>query len=69
MFAGFEKGTGQAQGLPLQECLRGKGKTAGVGCGGWGKAWPCGDLMGMAGRGLAKHFRLGTRYQYRHTVG
>ncbi len=27
-----------------------------------------GDLMGLAGRGLAGHFRLGTCYEYRHPV-
>ena len=28
-----------------------------------------GDLMGLAGRGLAGHLRLGTCYEYRHQVG
>ena len=28
-----------------------------------------GDLMGLAGRGLARHFRIGTCYEYRHQVG
>ena len=27
------------------------------------------DLMGLAGRGLTKHLRLGTCHQYRHQVG
>ncbi len=32
------------------------------------KAGACGDLMGLAGRGLAGHLRLGTCHQYRHPV-
>jgi len=32
------------------------------------KAGTYGDLMGLVGRGLAGHFRLGTRHQYRHPV-
>ena len=32
------------------------------------KAGTCGDLMGLAGRGLARHGRLGTCYEYRHSV-
>ena len=30
---------------------------------------PTGDMMETAGRGLAKFFRLGTCYEYRHQVG
>ena len=33
------------------------------------KAGTQGDLTGPAGRGLARHFRLGTRHQCRHQVG
>ena len=32
------------------------------------KAGAYGELMGLAGRGLAGHFRIGTRHQYRHQV-
>ena len=32
------------------------------------KAGACGDLMGLAGRGLAGHLRLGTCYEKRHPV-
>ena len=32
------------------------------GCEGRHKAGTYGDLMGLAGRGLARHFRLGTRH-------
>ncbi|MCZ0938990.1 MAG: hypothetical protein OXJ55_10160, partial [Caldilineaceae bacterium] len=32
------------------------------------KAGIYGELMGLAGRGLARHVRLGTRHQYRHPV-
>ena len=32
------------------------------------KAGTYGDLMGLAGRGLAGHLRLGTCHQYRHPV-
>ena len=32
----------------------------------FGCVWP---MMGLAGRFLAKHLRLGTCYQYRHPVG
>ena len=32
------------------------------------KGCPYGDMMGLAGRGLAGHFRLGTCYKYRHPV-
>ena len=38
------------------------------GCEGRHKAGTYGDLMGLGGRGLAGHFRLGTRHQYRHQV-
>ena len=33
------------------------------------KAGTYGDLMGLAGRGLAEFFRLGTCYECRHQVG
>ena len=39
------------------------------GCEGGHKAGPYGNLMGLAGRGLAGHLRLGTCYEYRHQVG
>ena len=39
------------------------------GCEGRHKAGSCGDLMGLAGLGLARHLRLGTCYEYRHQVG
>ena len=38
------------------------------GCEGRHKAGTRGDLMGLAGRGLAGHFRLGSRHQCRHPV-
>ena len=38
------------------------------GCEGRNKASTYGDLMGLAGRGLARHLRLGSRYEYRHQV-
>ena len=38
------------------------------GCEGRHKAGTYGDLMALAGRGLAGHFRLGTCHQYRHPV-
>ena len=38
------------------------------GCEGRHKAGTYGDPMGLAGRGLARHLRLGTCHQYRHPV-
>ena len=38
------------------------------GCEGRHKGGTCGDLMGLAGRGLARHVGLGTCYEYRHPV-
>ena len=38
------------------------------GCEGRRKAGTYGDLMGLAGRDLARHLRLGTCHQYRHQV-
>ena len=37
-------------------------------CKGRHRAGTYGDLMGLAGRGLAGHLRLGTCYEYRHPV-
>ncbi len=37
-------------------------------CEGRHEADAYGDLMGLAGRGLAGHLRLGTCYEYRHPV-
>ena len=48
---------------------RGGGKRMGdFGCEGRNKADAYGDLLGLAGRGLAGHVRLGTCYRYRHPV-
>ena len=46
------------------------GRSVGFLGGGQGrhKAGACGDLMGLAGRGLAGHLRLGTCYEKRHPV-
>ena len=46
-------------------------KVASVGwaCEGRHKAGTCEDLMGLAGRGRARHLRIGTCYEYRHQVG
>ena len=38
------------------------------GCEGRHRAGTYGGLMGLAGRGLARHLRLGTWHQYRHPV-
>ena len=40
-----------------------------VGRAGRHKAGSCGEYVGLGGRGLAKLFRLGTRYERRHQVG
>ena len=39
------------------------------GCEGRHRAGTGGDLLGLAGPGLAGHLRLGTCYEYRHEVG
>ncbi|MDE0079511.1 MAG: hypothetical protein OXO50_18470, partial [Caldilineaceae bacterium] len=38
------------------------------GCEGRHKSSTYWDLMGLAGRGLVRHLRSGTRHQYRHPV-
>ena len=52
-------GRRQAQGLPLRDRLRGRGRQHGWGCEGRGKAWHYGDSVGVAGRGGGETLSIG----------